>query len=151
MFLKLENMPQSLNPLPSIIKTFINELKPAFVKDNLLGLGLNLLGRIKNNTKQSFSFGLFDEEPLSVKIKKEISILTWIENDCGAISYGEFCNKSNKNVRHVLFKGKAILIKIFNPELLILGGTLSVTADYIRIPIISAINKYSLSLVNIDT
>ncbi|MFN7199522.1 MAG: ROK family protein, partial [Bacteroidota bacterium] len=37
------------------------------------------------------------------------------------------------------------------PELLILGGTLSETGDYIRLPIKSAINKYSLSLVNNDT
>ena len=50
-----------------------------------------------------------------------------------------------------LGKGLAVLINLFNPELLILGGTLSETGDYIRLPIKSAINKYSLSLVNNDT
>ena len=44
-----------------------------------------------------------------------------------------------------------MLINIFNPELLILGGTLSETGDYLRLPVRSAINKYSLSLVNTDT
>ena len=48
-------------------------------------------------------------------------------------------------------RGLAMLINIFNPELLILGGTLSETGDYLRLPIRSAINKYSLSLVNSDT
>jgi predicted NBD/HSP70 family sugar kinase len=49
--------------------------------------------------------------------------------------------------------GKALagLINIFNPELIILGGTLSETGDFLRLPTRSAINKYSLSLVNTDT
>lgn len=48
-------------------------------------------------------------------------------------------------------RGLAIVINIFNPELVILGGTLTETGDYIRLPIRSALNKYSLSLVNNDT
>lgn len=48
-------------------------------------------------------------------------------------------------------KGLAVLINIFNPELVILGGTLSQTGDYLRLPLKSALNKYSLSLVNNDT
>lgn len=50
-----------------------------------------------------------------------------------------------------LGKGLALLINIFNPEMVILGGTLTETGDYIRLPIRSALNKYSLSLVNSDT
>lgn len=48
-------------------------------------------------------------------------------------------------------KGLALLINIFNPELVILGGTLTETGDYIRLPIRSALNKYALSLVSNDT
>jgi predicted NBD/HSP70 family sugar kinase len=48
-------------------------------------------------------------------------------------------------------RGLALLINIFNPEMVILGGTLIHTGDYIYLPIKSAINKYSLSLVNNDT
>ena len=43
------------------------------------------------------------------------------------------------------------MINIFNPELVIIGGPLSLTQDYIRLPIKSAMNKYSLNLVNQDT
>lgn len=48
-------------------------------------------------------------------------------------------------------RGIALLINIFNPELVILGGALVETGDYIRLPVRSALNKYSLSLVNNDT
>lgn len=48
-------------------------------------------------------------------------------------------------------RGVALLINIFNAEMVILGGTLMNTGDYIYLPIRSAINKYSLSLVNSDT
>ena len=259
---KLENTPESFDALLLIIKTFITELNPAFVKDKILGLGLNLSGRINNTTGYSYSYFYFNEEPLSVIIQKEIGIQTFIENDSRAMAYGEFCNGDSKDARNVLFvnmdygiglgilidgklyygksgfggefghipifeneiichcgkkgcleteasglalirkfkikiqqgstssvmkkkknlndvtlldiivaaknedtlciellseigekigKGIAILINIFNPELLILGGILSETGDYIRLPIRSAINKYSLSLVNTDT
>jgi len=50
-----------------------------------------------------------------------------------------------------LGKAIAMLINIFNPELVILGGLLSTTKDYIRLPIKSTLNKYSLSLVSNDT
>ncbi len=48
-------------------------------------------------------------------------------------------------------RGISVLINIFNPELVILGGILAETGDYVRLPIRSALNKYSLSLVNNDT
>jgi predicted NBD/HSP70 family sugar kinase len=48
-------------------------------------------------------------------------------------------------------KGLAVLINIFNPELVILGGTLSKTGDLVRLPVKSALNKFSLGLVNNDT
>lgn len=50
-----------------------------------------------------------------------------------------------------LGKALAILINIFNPELVILGGIVSETGDFLRLPIRSALNKYSLGLVNTDT
>jgi glucokinase-like ROK family protein len=50
-----------------------------------------------------------------------------------------------------LGRGVASLINVFNPELVILGGSLMQTGEYIWLPIKTAINKYSLSLVNNDT
>lgn len=50
-----------------------------------------------------------------------------------------------------LGKHIAGLINIFNPELVIIGGVLSLTEDYLTQPIRSAVRKYSLNLVNKDS
>lgn len=50
-----------------------------------------------------------------------------------------------------LGKGISALLHLYNPELVIIGGTLSRTGDYLYLPIKMAINKYSLSLVRNDT
>lgn len=43
------------------------------------------------------------------------------------------------------------LINIFNPGILVIGGSLAATGDYIVLPVKSAIRKYSLNLVNKDS
>lgn len=50
-----------------------------------------------------------------------------------------------------LGKHIAGLINIFNPEMVVIGGTVSLTGDYIMQPIKTAIRKYSLNLVNKDS
>lgn len=56
-----------------------------------------------------------------------------------------------EHIGNELGKALAGLINIFNPELLIIGGTLSKAKDSLLLPIKSAINKYSLNLVSKDT
>lgn len=257
---KLENTQESLRELLDIINNFLAEL-PA-EKEKVLGIGINLSGRINNRTGQSYSYFHFREEPLASVIQNEVGIRTFLENDSRAMAYGEFCLGEVSNEKNVLFvnidygiglgilidgkvyygksgfsgefghipffdneiichcgkkgcleteasglalirrfkerikqgttssvlkkhknaddiklidiieaansedmlsiellaevgekigKGLAVLINVFNPELVILGGTLSETGDYIRLPLRSALNKYSLSLVNSDT
>ncbi|MFR9611280.1 MAG: ROK family transcriptional regulator [Rikenellaceae bacterium] len=48
-------------------------------------------------------------------------------------------------------KAVAFLINIFNPETVIVGGSMSAAGDYIMLPMKSATNKYSLNLVYKDT
>lgn len=50
-----------------------------------------------------------------------------------------------------LGRGIAFLINVLNPELVILGGSLATTKEYLLLPIKTSLNKYSLSLVNNDT
>lgn len=52
---------------------------------------------------------------------------------------------------HELGRAIAGLINIFNPELVVIGGRLTVAKDYLMLPIMSAINKYSLIVVSKDT
>lgn len=256
----MENTQESLNDLINCIKSFIKEQKLG--KHKILGIGINLSGRININTGYSYSFFHFNEEPLSQTLEKALGIRTFLENDSRAMAYGEFCSGVVSNEKNVLFvnldygtglgilvdgklyygksgfsgefghmpffnneiicqcgkkgcletevsglallrllkdklnegsssilykKGKkiediklndlveaalkedmlviellaefseklgralAVLINLLNPELVILGGTISRTGDYIKLPARTALNKFSLSLVNSDT
>ncbi len=48
-------------------------------------------------------------------------------------------------------KAVAFLINIFNPETVVVGGSVSAAGDYVMLPLKSATNKYSLNLVYKDT
>jgi glucokinase-like ROK family protein len=257
---QLKDTPESLDELCAIIQGFTKGLAP--IADQIVGIGVNLSGRINYKTGYSYSFFHFSEDPLSRIIENKVGIKTYLENDSRAMAYGEFCNgivADEKNVLYInidygigmgimingqLYYGKsgfagefghihvfnneiichcgkkgcleteasgqallklftrklkegassivtkklknpdaillddiieaanhddvlaieciaeigeklgegiATLINLYNPELVILGGSLSATGAYIRLPVKSAIYKYSLSLVNTDT
>lgn len=258
---QLENNKESLENLCSLINQFVKE--SPVPKEKILGIGINLSGRINHTSGYSYSFFNFEEEPLAKIIGAKVGIPVFLENDTRAMACGEFSSggiaKAEKDVLflnldyglglgilvdgqlyygksgysgefgHIpifdneilchcgkkgcleteasgwaltrMFKAKlregsssivtasktniddiemediinaannddvlaieligkiganigrgiALLINIFNPELVILGGSLSTTKEYIRLPIKSAINKYSLNLVSNDT
>jgi len=257
---KLDNNKESLEALCQLINTFVLEL--TIPKDKILGIGINLSGRVNYATGYSYSFFYFNEEPLSKTIESKVGIKVFLENDSRAMAFGEFSSGIVKGEKDVLFlnmdygiglgimingqlyygksgysgefghmplfdneilcrcgkkgcletaasgwaltrmvkekmmegsssvlfekmgdkaeiqmedvikaannddvlaieliakigenigRGIALLINIFNPELVVLGGSLAQTGEYIRLPIKSAINKYSLSLVSKDT
>lgn len=56
-----------------------------------------------------------------------------------------------EEVGNTLGKHIAGLINLFNPELVIIGGAVALTGEYLMLPIKSAIKKYSLNLVSKDT
>jgi glucokinase-like ROK family protein len=88
---------------------------------------------------------------LLIKKNKSLESISLTDIIQAANSEDVLCIELLAEVGEKLGKGLAALINIFNPELIILGGTLSETGDYLRLPTRSAINKYSLSLVNTDT
>jgi glucokinase-like ROK family protein len=256
----LENTQESLTALINTIRTFIKD--QGIEKDKILGIAINLSGRVNNITGYSYSYFHFHEEPLAQTIQNELGIKTFLENDSNAMAYGELHQGVVSNEKNVLFinldygtgsgviidgnvyygksgfsgefghipfydnevlcgcgkkgcletevsgqallrkvkekmaagsstillkkngssnelkledlieaarnedmlmiellsemgeqlgRALAVLINLFNPELVILGGTLAETGDYLRLPARSALNKYSLSLVNNDT
>ena len=257
---ELVNTEESLQELCQLIRNFIAGLN--IPKEKILGIGINLSGRINYKTGYSYSFFHFQEDPLSKIIESEVGIQVFLENDSRAMTYGEYCAGAVQQEKDVLFlnldygigmgivigghlyygksgysgefghipifdndiichcgkkgcleteasgwalvqkfkekikegyttmlakaehnpedillediieaahnddvlaieliaetgeklgRGIAALINIFNPELVVLGGSLASTEDYIRLPIKSTINKYSLSLMNNDT
>lgn len=256
----LANTSESFEELIRIIQEFLDDLP--IDRDKVLGMGVNLSGRINHVGGYSYSFFHFHEEPLTNIFEARLGVKTFLENDSRAMAFGEFYFGVVHNERNVLFvnmdygiglgilvdgkvyygksgfsgefghipffnnevichcgkkgcleteasgnalirtfkekiqqgsssqlaqkypslddiklqdiieaaqnddmlaieliadigeklgKGLAVLINIFNPELVILGGTLAETGDYIRLPLRSALNKFSLSLVNNDS
>ncbi|NGF55210.1 ROK family protein [Parapedobacter sp. SGR-10] len=257
---QLENSEQSLHDICKEIKDFISKLH--IKREKILGIGINLSGRINYRTGYSYSYFNFYEDPLSNFFEQELGIHTFLENDTKALSYGEFSSGIVTNEKDALFinvdngiglgimingqlyygksgfsgefghipifdndiickcgkkgcleteasghalrkriieaietgatsiltkkfstiedirlndiihaakrddtlcieaineigeklgRGLAALINIFNPELIIIGGVLAKSEEYLSLPLKNSINKYSLSIVNKDT
>lgn len=82
-------------------------------------------------------------------------------NNGGNISLMDILNAVNEEdvlaievieeIGTVLGKALAGLINIFNPELVVIGGTVAKANEYLLLPVRSAIQKHSLNLVNRDT
>jgi transcriptional regulator of PTS gene len=61
------------------------------------------------------------------------------------------CIELIEEVGNTLGKQIAGLINLYNPELVIMGGSVSLAGDHLLLPIRSAIKKYALNLVSKDT
>ncbi|MDR0939371.1 MAG: ROK family transcriptional regulator [Mediterranea sp.] len=97
--------------------------------------------RIRNGENSILSRRIDDKDsPLSLE-----EIIESVNND------DLLCIDIVEKIGLKLGKHIAGLINLFNPELVIIGGELSRTNDYIALPIKSAIRKYSLNMVNKDT
>ena len=88
---------------------------------------------------------------LSERLKEKNKALTLDELIAAACKEDPLCIEIVEEIGQKLGKQIAGLINIFNPELVIIGGTLSRTGDYITQPIKTAVRKYSLNLVNKDS
>ena len=88
---------------------------------------------------------------LSERLKEKNKPLTLDELITAACKEDPLCIEIVEEIGQKLGKQIAGLINIFNPELVIIGGTLSLTGDYITQPIKTAVRKYSLNLVNKDS
>lgn len=88
---------------------------------------------------------------LSSRIDNEEDPITLDEIIASVNKEDLLCIEIVEEIGQKLGKQIAGLINLFNPELVIIGGTLSLTGDYITQPIKTAIRKYSLNLVNKDS
>lgn len=88
---------------------------------------------------------------LSEKVLKDDKELTLSEIIGAVMKEDVLCIEIVEEIGQKLGKQIAGLINVFNPELVIVGGTLSVVDDYLTQPIKTAVRKYSLNLVNNDT
>src|SRR5690606_22795310 len=85
---QLENNEESLQVICDNITEYID--KQPVNKEHILGIGINLSGRINYRTGYSYSYFNFYEDPLSTYFEKALGIPSYLENDTKALSYAEF-------------------------------------------------------------
>lgn len=99
-----------------------------------------LIQKVREGETSILSGRILDNEPLTLH---DIIAATNREDT--------LCIDLVENVGRELGRQVSTLINIFNPDLVVVGGTLSQTGDYLIQPIEASVRKYSLSLVNKDT
>lgn len=131
------------------VNTFDNEIichcgKKGCLETEASGAALHriLLERVRNGENSILTERVATENENPLTLDEIISAVT--KEDV-------LCIEIVEEIGQKLGKQIAGLINIFNPELVIIGGTLSLTEDYITQPIKTAIRKYSLNLVNKDS
>lgn len=88
---------------------------------------------------------------LSDKVLKKKEELT-LEDIMDAIAKEDVLSLATlQHIADELGKQLAGIINIFNPEMLVIGGEMSVTGDYLTLPVNMGIKKYSLNIMNEDS
>lgn len=257
---RVESSETSFRELCNVIKKQIT--KSGVKQNNVLAYGVNLSGRVNNETGYCFTYFIGEDRPIASLFEEEFNTPVFVENDSRAMTYGEFICDGGNSEKDMLFLnvtwglgmgmvidgklsygksgfsgeighfpmmnngqichcgktgcletaasgfaahrivmqklkngqasilsekyskgedialddilnaaleddvlaiealeeigtnlGRAIagLINIFNPELVVIGGKIARVQDYILLPIKSAVQKHSLSLINKDT
>lgn len=100
--------------------------------------------RVLERIKEGFSTVLQKKIGKNEVLNMEDIIDATLKGDMLAIELVE-------EVGNNLGKQIAGLVNLMNPELVIIGGAMSKTGDYLLLPIKSAVRKYALNLVSTDT
>jgi len=83
-----------------------------------------------------------------LKLKEELSLQDILD----AISKEDVLSLATLQlIADELGKQLAGIINIFNPEMLVIGGEMSATGDYLTLPVNMGIKKYSLNIMNEDS
>lgn len=97
---RLVNTEEALEELFQLIEQFIDEHQD--YKKNLIGIGINIPGRINPRTGHNYNHFNFREEPLSEIIYGKFGIPTTIENDSKAMLLGEFFHAEASNEKNAI-------------------------------------------------
>lgn len=98
---QLENTPEALNKLCSIILKYIEG--KSHLKDRILCLGINVSGRVNSESGFSYSYFYFEERPLSELIENQVGVKCFIDNDSRAMAYGEYMCGVAKEEKNMIF------------------------------------------------
>lgn len=97
----LEATEESFRGLCELILNYLKSAKIDTEKVN--AYGINLTGRVNNNTGYSFSYFIGEDRPLSSVLEEHLGAPVFVENDSRAMTYGEYiCGVAN-NEKDMLF------------------------------------------------
>ncbi len=97
----LEATEESFRGLCELILNYLKSAKIDTEKVN--AYGINLTGRVNNNTGYSFSYFIGEDRPLSSVLEELLGAPVFVENDSRAMTYGEYiCGVAN-NEKDMLF------------------------------------------------
>lgn len=119
---KLENTPECLNHIENFINTELD--KSGISKENILGVGMALTGRINTLTGESFNFFDFTKKPLATYFNNRLGLKTLIDNDTHIMGLAE---QTMGNARHtknalVLNVGRGLGMTIINNSVIVTGN-----------------------------
>ena len=97
----VQNSESSFRELCATIKKYLsdNGIDPTEV----LAYGVNLTGRVNNETGYCFSYFIGEDRPISAFLKEELQAEVFVENDSRAMTYGEYISGVANNEKNMLF------------------------------------------------
>ena len=103
-----EDMPfvleNSVASLKALCKCILDHLKKSGIdKEKVRAYGVNLSGRVNNETGYCFTYFIGEDRPIASLLEDELQTPVFVENDSRAMTYGEYiCGVAN-NEKNMLF------------------------------------------------
>ena len=101
MTFELLNTPECLDELCLLISDYITTLK--LENDKIMGVGVNLSGRINSASGYSYYYFNWTRKPLSEYLEEKIGFKVLIENDTRSSCYAEYMTGPNEGVKNVIY------------------------------------------------
>ena len=97
----VQNSEESFIKLCEFIKNSLTENN--IDHNKVLAYGVNLTGRVNNETGYCFSYFIGEDKPIASVLEKELDRPVFIENDSRAMTYGEYIAGTGNGEKNMLF------------------------------------------------
>ena len=98
---RVESSVTSFRDLCKVIKQQIS--KAGVNQDSILAYGVNLSGRVNNETGYCFTYFIGEDRPIASIFEEEFNAPVFVENDSRAMTYGEFISGGGQSENDMLF------------------------------------------------